>query len=247
MAGDNQIAPDSRVRFSAQSRPLMWLGAAFVITALVLIPTLGVDRFTVTLLTEAFIFGIWAMSLDLLLGYTGLVSFGHAAAFGLGTYVAGYFAREVTADFAATLFVTIGAVALTACVVNIVLVRASGIAFAILSLVVSQVFFQIAVAWREVTDGMDGLIGVPAPTLLGYEVVDTQEFYWLTLAILVIMFLLLRWLVTRDEFNAMRVAGPATPYTGNGVLGLLQNLRGHKVNHVYISKPGLKLSLQGSA
>ncbi len=59
--------------------------------------------------------------------------------------------------------------------------------------------------------------------------------------------LLLRWLVTRDEFNAMRAAGPATPYTGNGVLGLLQNLRGHKANHVYIGKPGLKLSLQGSA
>ncbi len=58
--------------------------------------------------------------------------------------------------------------------------------------------------------------------------------------------LLLRWLVTRDEFDAMRAAGPATPYTGNGVLGLLQNLRGHKANHVYIRKPGLKLSLQGS-
>ena len=195
MAGDNQIAPGPRVRFGAHPRPLMWVGAAFVIMALVLVPTLGVDRFTVTLLTEAFIFGIWAMSLDLLLGYTGLVSFGHAAAFGLGTYVAGYFAREVTADFAATLVFTIVAVAVAACVVNIVLVRASGIAFAILTLVVSQVFFQIAVAWREVTDGMDGLIGVPAPTLLGFEVVDTQDFYWLTLAILVIMYLLLRWLV----------------------------------------------------
>ena len=61
--------------------------------------------------------------------------------------------------------------------------------------------------------------------------------------------LLLRWLVTKDEFNAMRDAGPATPYTGNGqpVLGLLRNLRGHKANHVFISRPGLKLSLQGPA
>ena len=61
--------------------------------------------------------------------------------------------------------------------------------------------------------------------------------------------LLLRWLVTKDEFNAMRDAGPVTPYTGNGqpVLGLLRNLRGHKANHVFISRPGLKLSLQGPA
>ena len=59
--------------------------------------------------------------------------------------------------------------------------------------------------------------------------------------------LLLRWLITKDEFNAMRAAGPATPYTGNGVLGLLENLRGHKANQVYIRKPGLRLALQGSA
>ena len=60
--------------------------------------------------------------------------------------------------------------------------------------------------------------------------------------------LLLRWLVTKDEFNAMRDAGPVTPYTGNGqpVLGLLRNLRRHKANHVYIRKPGLKLSFAGT-
>lgn len=195
MVEGNQLVPGLRVQPKRRSLSLKWIAAAFIIVALVLFPMLGVDRFTVTLLTEAFIFGIWAMSLDLLLGYTGLVSFGHAAAFGLGTYAAGYFAREVTADFVATLIVTIGVVVAAACVVNIVLVRASGIAFAILSLAVSQVFFQIAVAWREVTDGMDGLIGVPAPTLFGFKVVGTQEFYWLTLAVLVIVYLLLRWLV----------------------------------------------------
>ena len=195
MVEGNQLVPGLRVQPKPRSLSLKWIAAAFIIVALVLFPMLGVDRFTVTLLTEAFIFGIWAMSLDLLLGYTGLVSFGHAAAFGLGTYAAGYFAREVTPDFVATLIVTIAVVVAAACVVNIVLVRASGIAFAILSLAVSQVFFQIAVAWREVTDGMDGLIGVPAPTLFGFEVVDTQDFYWLTLAVLIIVYLLLRWLV----------------------------------------------------
>ena len=61
--------------------------------------------------------------------------------------------------------------------------------------------------------------------------------------------LLLRWLVTRDEFNAMRAAGPATPYTGNGepLLGLLRNLQGQKASHVFIQKPGLRVSLQGPA
>ena len=59
--------------------------------------------------------------------------------------------------------------------------------------------------------------------------------------------LLLRWLVTKDEFTAMRDAGPTTTYAGNDrpLLSLLRDLRGRKANHVYIRKPGLKLSLQG--
>ena len=224
MVEGNRLAPGVRVQPKPRSLPLTRIAAAFIIVALVLIPTVGVDRFTVTLLTEAFIFGIWAMSLDLLLGYTGLVSFGHAAAFGLGTYVAGYFAREVTADFVATLIVTIGVVVAAACVVNIVLVRASGITFAILSLAVSQVFFQIAVAWREVTDGMDGLIGVPAPTLFGFEVVGTQEFYWLTLAVLVIVYLLLRWLVNTPFGRTLHaIRSSETRAAGIGI-----NIRRHK-------------------
>ena len=65
-----------------------------VVLALVLcaLPFVGASRFTVTLLTEAMIFAIWAMSLDLLVGYAGLVSFGHSAAFGLSSLRAGYFA-----------------------------------------------------------------------------------------------------------------------------------------------------------
>src|ERR1700674_922883 len=70
---------------------------------LALLPFVGVAPFTITLLTEALIFAIWAMSLDLMTGYTGMLTFGHAAGFGLGAYAAGYFAREVTGDFFAAL------------------------------------------------------------------------------------------------------------------------------------------------
>src|SRR5262245_43455695 len=92
--------------------------AALLIVAgavlLALLPFAGVRSFTITLLTEALIFAIWAMSLDLMTGYTGMLTFGHAAGFGLGGYAAGfglggyaagYFAREVTADFVASLLV----------------------------------------------------------------------------------------------------------------------------------------------
>src|SRR5262249_6116590 len=134
---------------------------------LALLPFAGVRSFTITLLTEALIFAIWAMSLDLMTGYTGMLTFGHAAGFGLGGYAAGYFAREVTADFVASLLVAELVILSVAVPIGFVAIRLSGAAFAIVSLCIAQVFFQIAVAWRSVTEGMDGLVGVPLPTVLG--------------------------------------------------------------------------------
>ena len=120
-----------------------------------ILPFIGLPPFTITLMTEAMIFAIWAISLDLLVGYTGLVSFGHAASFGLAGYVAGYFALKVTSDFVLALAVAETVVGATAAVLGFVATRVSGIAFAIISLCIAQVLFTIAVVWRTVTNGMD--------------------------------------------------------------------------------------------
>lgn len=159
------------------------------------LPFLGAAPFTITLLTEALIFAIWAMSLDLLVGYTGLVTFGHAAAFGLGSYAAGYFAREVTPDFFASLIVAEAIVVGVALTIGFVVTRVSGVAFAIISLCIAQVLFQIAVAWRSVTEGMDGLIGVPLPKMLGATINAGTEFYLLTVLTVVAVFVGLHQLV----------------------------------------------------
>jgi len=115
---------------------------------LALLPFAGVRSFTITLLTEALIFAIWAMSLDLMTGYTGMLTFGHAAGFGLGGYAAGYFAREVTADFVASLLVAELVILSVAVPIGFVAIRLSGAAFAIVSLCIAQVFFQIGINIR---------------------------------------------------------------------------------------------------
>jgi branched-chain amino acid transport system permease protein len=152
-----------------------------------LLPFAGAAPFTITLLTEAMIFAIWAMSLDLMTGYAGMLTFGHAAGFGLGAYAAGYFAREVTGDFLASLLVCELVVVAVALATGFVVTRLSGAAFAIVSLCIAQVLFQVAVAWRSVTEGMDGLVGVPLPTLFGVTVHGGREFYLLTLCTTVIV------------------------------------------------------------
>ena len=167
--------------------PALLLGAGAVLFAL--LPFVGTPPFTITLLTQALIFAIWAMSLDLLVGYAGLVTFGHAAAFGLGSYAAGYFAREVTADFFASLAVAEAVVVGVAVTIGFVATRVSGVAFAIISLCIAQVLFQIAIAWRSVTEGMDGLVGVPLPKIVGFTINAGTEFYLLTvLATLAVYF-----------------------------------------------------------
>jgi branched-chain amino acid transport system permease protein len=159
------------------------------------LPFVGAPPFTITLLTEALIFAIWAMSLDLLVGYTGLVTFGHAAAFGLGSYAAGYFAREVTSEFLAVLLVAEFVVVGVALTIGFVVTRVSGVAFAIISLCIAQVLFQIAIAWRSVTEGMDGLVGVPLPKIAGVTINAGTEFYLLTVLTLVAVYVGLSRLV----------------------------------------------------
>src|SRR5438876_6893131 len=102
-----ELSPSRAAAMGAEARTrriasLLIVGGAAL---LALLPFAGAAPFTITLLTEALIFAIWAMSLDLMTGYTGMLTFGHAAGFGLGGYAAGYFAREVTADFFASLLV----------------------------------------------------------------------------------------------------------------------------------------------
>jgi branched-chain amino acid transport system permease protein len=173
------IAMKSEARRRRATALLIVAGAVL----LGLLPFAGVRPFTITLLTEALIFAIWAMSLDLMTGYTGMLTFGHAAGFGLGGYAAGYFAREVTADFFASLLVAELVILSVAVPIGFVAIRLSGAAFAIISLCIAQVFFQIAVAWRSVTEGMDGLVGVPLPTVLGRTINVGTEFYLLTVMI----------------------------------------------------------------
>ena len=164
MAEQTILVPNAPM-FSKErvARVLLLLAAA----GLLAFPIMGAGEFATTLMTEALILGIWAMSLDLLVGYTGLVAFGHAAGFGLGAYTAGYFAQHVTSEFLFVVPVAEAAVVLVALLTGFVVSRISGVAFAIVTLAISQVLLQIGVAWTPVTGGMDGLIGVPLPKIFG--------------------------------------------------------------------------------
>ncbi|MEM7130654.1 MAG: branched-chain amino acid ABC transporter permease [Chloroflexota bacterium] len=159
-----------------------------------------------SLMTEVLIFAIFAMSLDLLLGYTGLPSFGHAAFFGLGAYTVAFIASNNARawDLTSNLFVTLPAVMLVAALfalfVGFFAIRTSGIYFLMITLAAAQMLYSVASRWTNVTGGSDGLSGVQNVVVgigpLSYEFSAFKtNFYYLVLALVVIAWFLLRRIV----------------------------------------------------
>jgi len=170
-----------------------------VLVALVAVAALAIYPFIVAdygraLVTELFIFGIFAISLDLLLGYTGLMSLGHAGFFGLGAYVVIVLG---TLGLNAWLGVLAGivVVALAAFIIGYFCVRTSGIPFLMLTLAFSQLIYTVALKWRDVTGGSDG-IGIPEkPKFLRFDLAHSLPMYFMALLFLLACFIVLRRLI----------------------------------------------------
>ncbi len=158
---------------------------ALVAIALCAPPLLAPSKFYVNLATEMLIYGLWAASLDVLIGYAGLVSFGHAAYFGLGAYGTGLLLKHAGPSLALALAGGIGLAFLAAIVVGAVVVRLSGIAFAMLTLAFAEMFFTIAWRWSSLTGGDDGM-AVPRPDLVNISLQSSTAYYYFALILVAV-------------------------------------------------------------
>jgi branched-chain amino acid transport system permease protein len=157
--------------------------------------------YPLTLLNQALIFAIFAMSLDLLLGYTGLPSLGHAAYFGVAAYVVAIFATEFRLGFWTILAMAIAAAVATAAVFGLIAIRAVGTYFLMITLALGMVVWGLAFRWVSVTKGDNGISGVPRPSLgLPWAFTDQTAFYYLTLVTFAIAFALL-WRIVSSPFG----------------------------------------------
>ena len=153
--------------------------------------------YAMTLLTEVLILGLCAMSLDLMVGYTRLFSFGHAAAYGLGAYAAGNLLLHtsvplVFAVLLAGLFSGVLGIGIAW-----VCTLATGVSFSMLTLAFAQLLYAVAFKWTSVTGASDGLAGIPRTAgPFGLTVFQGKTgFYFLVLACLIGAFLFCRALV----------------------------------------------------
>jgi branched-chain amino acid transport system permease protein len=139
-----------------------WLLIVFV--AALCVPWLG-SRFYTFLATQITILALFAVSLNLLLGYTGLVSFGHAAYFGIGAYTCAILMKSYGVPFLGA-FAAAGVMAASfGLVFGFFCVRLTRIYFAMLTLAFAQIVWAICLKWNDVTGGEQGLPNVPYPEL----------------------------------------------------------------------------------
>jgi len=159
------------------------------------------SSFLLALLTQAVIYAILAMSLDIILGYTGLASLGHAAYLGLGAYSVGILATKYGAPFWVTLVVGVLIATAVAAIFGLVALRATGVYFLMITLALGMVVWGLAHRWVSLTQGDNGISGVPRPELgLPWSFNKGIAFYYLAFIAFVLAFVALRTIV-RSPFG----------------------------------------------
>jgi branched-chain amino acid transport system permease protein len=131
---------------------------------------------------DILLWGLFAISVDLLLGFVGLLSFGHAMFWGLSGYTAGYLAKTLALDYPFAALVGAGAAALLAVPIGYLSIRSKGIYFAMVTLAFAQMVFYVVNEARPITGGENGLQGI-SRTLLGTNLSDATTFYYAALPI----------------------------------------------------------------
>jgi branched-chain amino acid transport system permease protein len=213
------------------------------------------------LVTEAFIFAIAAMSLDLLMGYGGLVSFGHAAFFGLGAYAT----VLIGVKLGLSPWLGLGAALIVsgagAAVVGYLCMRVAGVAFFMLTLAFAQLFFSAAMKWRGITGGSDGVGGLARPEFFGLSLSDGTAMYFACLLAFVVSLILLRAVINsqfghalvglRENETRMRALGyPASrvKLVAFTIAGIFAGFAGglHGIYNGFVSPDSLSFGLSGT-
>jgi branched-chain amino acid transport system permease protein len=180
-------------------------GWVVLTAALVGLPLVG-GEYYINLTSQIFIAAIFAASLNLLVGYGGLPSLGHASWLGLAAYLSAWMSLKLGLGHWMTAPAALLGTTLIACVFGWISLRATGLGFLMLTLALSQVLWGTAYRWVSVTDGDNGLRGLTRPAPFGISLDDAGSFYYFALAITVAAIWLMAIFVASPFGAALRGA-----------------------------------------
>jgi len=186
---------------------------------LALIPLTG-DRFYIYITSLFMVYSLFALSYNLLFGYAGLLSFGHAMFFDTGAYVTALFTLKVFRDPLVGLIIGVMSAIPLALIVGFLSLRHTRVYFAILTLAFGMLIYAVLVKWRSVTGGTDGLVGIPKRGVI-LDISSPQAYYYFILVFSIIAVLSL-YIFIKSRWGLMIRALGANedrlPFTGHSVL-----------------------------
>jgi branched-chain amino acid transport system permease protein len=162
------------------------LFAVFFIVLLVL-PFLTGSVYYTNLASQALIAALFALSLNLLVGYAGLVSLGHAGYLGLAAYTSGWLLTHLGWGHLGAAAVALVGTTVMAGIFGLIALRASGISFLMITLALGQILWGLAYRWTSVTGGDNGISGLTRPSPFGVNLGDPNHFYYFTLVIFLVV------------------------------------------------------------
>ncbi len=172
--------------------------AAFIVL-LILPPVL--PSYWLTILTQMLIFAVLAMSLDILMGYTGIVSFGHAAYFGTGAYVVAILSVRYQVGFLGCVGAAIVAAIVVALIFGLLLSHTGEVYFLMITLALGMVIWGLIYRWVSMTGGDNGIAGIPRPDLgIPISLDDPIVFYYAVLIVFLVIFFVL-YIFIRSPFG----------------------------------------------
>ena len=176
--------------------------ALVALLVLSLIPLLTQSRVTLDFVIRLAAFGIFASSLNILVGYGGMVSFGHAMFFGSGAYVFGLLMQKTQVSIPVAIVGAIAFSGVLGLLIGAICVRLKEIYFSFLTLAFQMLIHSVILTWTSLTGGDQGLMGgIPRPPFLGINLSDHTTLYWFSCALGVLCLLLMR-VILQSPFGA---------------------------------------------
>jgi branched-chain amino acid transport system permease protein len=169
---------------------MKWIGVALLAAAFLLPPFLAGD-FYINLASQILIAAIFALSLNLLVGFGGMTSLGHASYLGVAAYISALLtSRYGWGHGSAALLSIAGTTAMAACF-GIIALRATGLGFLMITLALSQVLWGLAYRMSDVTNGDNGIAGLTRPMPFGISLESAVSFYWFALLVATLAFVMM--------------------------------------------------------
>ena len=182
---------------------MKWIGLGLLAGSFLLPPFFAGD-FYINLASQILIAGIFALSLNLLVGFGGMTSLGHASYLGVAAYISALLTSRYGLGHGAAALISIAGTTAMAAFFGVIALRATGLGFLMITLALSQVLWGLAYRMSNVTNGDNGLAGLTRPAPFGISLESAFSFYWFALIVTVFAFLMMKIFVSSSFGSSLK-------------------------------------------